>query len=283
VRYGGFTADPETAYTLTYGIVLKPRFLPGLVFSVDRYQIRINNSLGYNDYDYYYNGCLQSGDPFFCSSIVRNPGSGTLFSPAAGNPTTGFFRGGTTNYYRSISRGWDVQGQYTLGLGGAGRLDWGFNGSLTTFAGGQDSPLLPERNCRGYYNNGCGQQIPRWSHALRTTYSTADGAVSVSFNWRHLSSLTNANNSGDPDIGGTAARAQTTFTGIGAVDDFDLSMNVNVGKRMTLRIAANNLLDKVPPILANVRDLTSLFYNNTIPSRYDALGRQIAVGTTISF
>lgn len=49
VRYGGFTADPETAYTLTYRIVLKPRFLPGLVFSVDRYQICINNSLGYND------------------------------------------------------------------------------------------------------------------------------------------------------------------------------------------------------------------------------------------
>lgn len=106
--------------------------------------------------------------------------------------------------------------------------------------------------------------------------------MSVSFNWRHLNSLTNANNSGDPDIGGTAARAQTTFTGIGAVDYSDLSMNVNVAKRMTLRIAANNLLDKVPPILANVRDLTGLFYN-TIPSRYDALGRQIAVGTTISF
>ena len=283
VRYGGFTADPETAYTLTYGLVVKPRFLKGLVFSADRYQIRINNSLGYNDYDYYYTGCLQSGDPFFCSGIVRNPGTGTLYSPAAGNPTTGFFRGGTSNYYRSISRGWDFQGQYTLGLGKVGRLDWSFNGSLTTFAGGQDSPLLPERNCSGYYGNGCGQLIPKWTHGLRTTYTTPDSGFNVSFNWQHLSSLVNANNSGDPAIGGTAANAQTTFTGIDPIDYFDLALTFNVARSFVFRVSANNLFDVSPPIIANSRNLTGLFYTNTIPPRYNIMGRQIAVGTTVRF
>ncbi|PMU98712.1 hypothetical protein, partial [Pseudomonas sp. GP01-A4] len=89
VRSGGFTAAPETAYTQTYGIILKPRFVKGLVFSVDRYRIKINNSLGYNDDSYYTDGCLRSnGDPFFCSGIVR-AANGTLYAAAGTNPTSG--------------------------------------------------------------------------------------------------------------------------------------------------------------------------------------------------
>ncbi|MEG8024239.1 hypothetical protein QP162_06890 [Sphingomonas aurantiaca] len=125
---------------MTYGLVVKPSFIRGLVFSVDRYQIRIDNSLGYNDYTYYTDGCQRSnGDPFFCSGIVRQPGTGILYAPASSNPTSGFIRQGTTNYYKSISRGIDFQAQYTLALGGAGKVDWNFNSSLTTFAGSQDS------------------------------------------------------------------------------------------------------------------------------------------------
>ncbi|MEG3156264.1 TonB-dependent receptor, partial [Sphingomonas sp. RB1R13] len=133
----------------------------GLVFSVDRYRIKSDNSLGYNDYSYYTDGCLRSGgDQFFCQGIVRNA-TGQLFNG-------GYIRQGTTNYYTSVAQGWDFQAQYALNLESIGRLDFGFNGSLTTNAGGQDSPLQPNRNCAGYYGNGCGQLIPKWSHGLRT-------------------------------------------------------------------------------------------------------------------
>ncbi len=283
VRSGGFTADPETAYTLTYGLVVKPRFIRGLVFSVDRYQIKIDNSLGYNDYTYYTDGCQRSnGDPFFCSGIVRQPGTGILYAPAASNPTSGFIRQGTTNYYKSISRGIDFQAQYTLGLGGAGKLDWNFNGSLTTFAGSQDSPLLAKRNCAGYYGNGCSQLLPKWSHGLRTTYTTGDGVFSTSFNWRYVGSLTSADNSGDPAIGGTPDRARTTFYRIAPVSYFDLALTFAVARNFSLRFIANNLLDKTPPILANSYDI-SLARSNTIPARYDPLGRNLAIGATVRF
>ena len=285
VRSGGFVADPETAYTLTYGLVVKPRFLKGLVFSVDYYRIRINNSLGYNGPDYYSEGCLASnGDSFFCSGIVRNPSTGTLYSVAADNPTTGFFRAGTTNYYRSVSEGYDFQGQYTLGLGEVGRLDWSFNGSLTKNAGGQDSPVRAAYNCTGYFSNGiaCGQLLPKWMHGLRTTWTTADNVFNVSFNWRYIGALTTANNSGQEVIGGTAQRFQTTFARIAPQSFFDLSMNFNVAKRFALRLIANNLLDRTPPIIPNSYTV-SLSRNNTLPQRYDSLGRQIAIGTTITF
>ncbi len=282
VRSGGFTANPETAYTQTYGLVVKPRFIKGLVFSVDRYRIKINNSLGYNDDSYYTDGCLRSnGDPFFCSGIVR-AANGTLYAAAAGNPTSGFIRAGTSNYYFSIARGWDFNGDYTLGLGGAGRVNFDFTGSITTFAGGQDSPVQPQRNCAGYFGNGCGQLIPKWVHNLRSTWSSEDGVFNASFNWRYVGALTNANNSGDAAIGGTADRAQTTFYRIAPASYFDLALTFNVGKQFAFRVIANNLLDRSAPILPNSYNI-SLARSNTIPQRYDSLGRQIAVGATVRF
>ncbi len=283
VRSGGFSADPETAYTQTYGLIVKPRFIRGLVFSVDRYKIKIDNSLGYNDFSYYTNGCQRSnGDALFCDGIVRNPGTGTLDSPAGSNPSTGFIRQGTTNFYRSIARGYDFQAQYTLDLSSIGKVDWNFNGSLTTFAGGQDSIVQPQRNCAGYYGNGCGQLIPKWSHGLRATYTTVDKGFSASFNWRYVGSMTNADNSGDPAIGGTPERERTSYYRVAPQSYFDLALNFAIAKQFSLRLIANNLFDKTPPIVPDSYDV-ALARSNTIPQRYDSLGRNLAIGTTIKF
>ncbi|MGN5376070.1 TonB-dependent receptor plug domain-containing protein [Sphingomonas hankookensis] len=136
VRTGGFTVDPETAYTYTFGFVLKPRFLPRLVFSVDRFLIDIDDSIGYNDYSYYQDGCRTSGgDPYFCSKIVRDPTTGILYNAPASNPTTGYIQQGTTNAFKTKAHGWDFQGQYTLPIDRVGTVDWIFAGTLTTLAG----------------------------------------------------------------------------------------------------------------------------------------------------
>jgi len=281
VRRGGFTVNPETAYTKTLGVVLKPRFLPGLTVSVDRFVINLNDSIGYNDYDYFSNGCLATGSDFFCKMFVRNA-DGTLYSTPSTNPATGFLRGGTTNYYKSKSHGWDFQGQYALSLGGAGRLDFDFTGSLTTLAGGQDSPILPKYNCAGYYGGGCGQLIPKWSHELRATYTTNDKFFSASVNWRHLGPLTNVTNSGDPALGWTPDGVRTTFYRIPAYDYIDLALSFRVTKAYSFRISANNLFDKTPPILPNSYNY-GLSRSNTLSARYDSLGRQVAVGVTLNF
>jgi outer membrane receptor protein involved in Fe transport len=281
VRRGGFTVNPETAYTKTLGVVLKPRFLPGLTVSVDRFVINLNDSIGYNDYDYFSNGCLATGSQFFCQMFVRNA-NGTLYSTPSTNPTTGFLRGGTTNYYKSKSHGWDFQGQYALSLGGAGRLDFDFTGSLTTLAGGQDSPILPKYNCAGYYGGGCGQLIPKWSHELRATYTTNDKFFSASVNWRHLGPLTNVTNSGDPALGWTPEGVRTTFYRIPAYDYIDLALSFRVNKAYSFRISANNLFDRTPPILPNSYNY-GLSRSNTLSARYDSLGRQLAVGVTLNF
>lgn len=282
-RSGGFTVDPETAYTKTFGVVLRPRFLPGLTVSADRYLIDLNNSIDYNDYNYFSTGCAQTASDFFCKAFVRNA-DGTLSSNPNSNPTTGFIRQGTTNYYKSKAHGWDFQAQYALRLGDRlGKLDFDFNGSLSTLLGGQASPTQPVLDCaKGYFGDNCGQFIPKWSHTLRTTYTTADQKFQLSLNWRYLGPLTNTTNSGDPALGGTAANARTTFYRISPYNYFDLAMNFRVSEIYSFRVSANNLLDKDPPILANSYNY-GLSRNNTLSARYDSLGRQIAVGATVKF
>nr|WP_317891792.1 TonB-dependent receptor [uncultured Sphingomonas sp.] len=281
-RSGGFTVDPETAYTKTFGVVLKPRFLPGLIVSVDRFLIDLNQSIGYNDYSYFADGCVETGDDFFCSMFVRNA-DGTLFSNPTSSPSAGYIRQGTTNYYKSKSYGWDFQAQYGLGLGKVGRLDFDFSGSLTTRAGAQDASFLAERNCAGYFGGaGCSQFIPKWTHNLRGTYTSPDKVFSLSLNWRYLGPLTRTSNSYEPTLGWTEDSTRSTFYRIGAYNYFDLSANFRVQENFSLRFAANNILDKTPPILPNSYDV-GLSRANTISARYDSLGRQIAFGATVNF
>ena len=75
---------------------------------------------------------------------------------------------------------------------------------------------------------------------------------------------------------------QKTFGYIAPVSYFDLALTFNIAKRYSLRLIANNLLDKAPTILANSYNI-SLARNNTIPARYDSLGRNLAVGFTANF
>jgi len=75
---------------------------------------------------------------------------------------------------------------------------------------------------------------------------------------------------------------RNTFYRIDAYDYFDLALNFRIQKGFSFRVAANNILDKTPPILPNSYDI-GLSRANTISARYDSLGRQIAVGTTINF
>nr|WP_246360697.1 TonB-dependent receptor [Sphingomonas abaci] len=283
IRNGGFQLTPETAYTKTFGAILQPRFVPGLVVSVDRFVIDLNNSINYFAANDFLNGCLTTGLDYYCRGIVRNPGSFTLYSPAAGNPATGWIAQGTSNGYRSRSHGWDFQGQYSLGLGGAGLVDMTFNGTLMTYVGGQDSPIVPPRNCVGYYGPGCGESMPKWSHGLRTTWSTPDKVASVSLNWRHISAMTIAYNApASTGVPADPSQFRKFYAGIPTYDYFDLSTSFDIAKRFTLRFSVNNLFDRDPPLIPDSRQTLGLLRSNTL-FRYDLLGRQIVMGVSTRF
>lgn len=283
IRSGGFNLKPETAYTKTFGVILRPRVLKGLTVSADRFIINLNDSINYFQVNDFLDGCLTTGLQYYCRGVVRTPGTFRLDSAATGNPTSGYFARGTSNGYKSQAHGWDFQAQYTVGLGAVGTLDTSFNGSLTTRVGNQDSPDATARNCVGYYGGGCGESMPRWAHGLRATWTTLDKTTNVSVNWRHTSAMTIGYNSpADTGIPRNEPQVRSFYTGVPAYDYIDLSTSFDVAKRFTLRLAVNNLFDRDPPLLPDSRSVLGLLRSNTL-FRYDLLGRQIVVGATARF
>jgi len=281
VREGGFNLKPETAYTKTFGVVFRPRFVPGLTVSVDRWLIDLEDQLDFLQPQNLINDCLSTGNDYFCRAIVRNA-NGTLYSSPATRPATGWVARGSANGYRSQSHGWDFQGQYDVGMGSAGRLEMSFNGTLMTRVASQASPTATSRDCVGYWGNSCGESMPKWAHQMRTTWILPERIASVSVNWRHRAAMPldvyAPADTGIPTADPSQRRDQ--FPGIKAYDWFDLALTFDINKQMTFRLAANNVFDRDPPIVPDSRSRIGLLRGNTIMG-YDLLGRQIVAGVSL--
>lgn len=83
--------DPEEADTQTFGLVATPRFIPGLVLTLDYYDVEISGAIASYSVQTIVNNCydLPAGNPF-CDLITRgrpvvNPGRIVSFDQVPGN------------------------------------------------------------------------------------------------------------------------------------------------------------------------------------------------------
>jgi len=75
---GNTNLKPETAKTKTLGAVLTPRFVPGLGITVDYYDIRVKGAIQTLGRQRSVEQCLLTGNPVFCSNIIRDPTTGFI-------------------------------------------------------------------------------------------------------------------------------------------------------------------------------------------------------------
>ena len=270
---------PQTANTLTYGLVVTPRFLPRFSLSVDRYEIRYTNQIVGLDQDTIVNNCIAyATDPsdlnrISCQQFVRN-GNGTLFG-SVDSPSNGYLSSLVLNVPNKIgTTGYDFQAHYDLPVRSVGSLAADFNGGLVTSA----ASVSNQSGSVGYFGDGVGNPIPKWRHNLRATLTGQDGLFQISGNWRYIS----ATRSGTLLKG----QVQNTFARIPAYSYFDLAANVNIAKRMTLGVAINNLLDKDPPIIParggnNTYSING--WQNSPVNFYDIYGRYIQFSVSANF
>src|SRR3954453_19355380 len=126
-QYTGFTGgnpdlQPEKADTWTAGVVLQPRFVPGLALTLDYYNIKVKSLIGILGFATVMNSCLSNG--LFCDLIHRDQ-FGTLWLTPQGFITlTNLNVGGLQ------TKGFDLQGSYNHRLGGIGTLNVSFVGTL---------------------------------------------------------------------------------------------------------------------------------------------------------
>ena len=294
-QFGGNTnLSPETADTYTAGLVLQPRWIPGLALTVDYFDIKIVNLISTLGFQTILSQCLASGDPFFCSKVHRNPNNGQL----SGGPS-GFVETTNTNIGGLRTKGWDINGSYSHRLGGMGTISASYVGTvldqLVIDTG--VTPLTGTGNgkfdCAGFYGNTCGSFLtgapnPKYRHKLRLGFTMPNG-LGISGQWRYFSSVKNEGLNDDCDINGLnaggacIANVAPANRKIPAQSYFDLALTARIADRFNFRLGANNVLDKDPPIVGGEVANAPFGNGNTFPQVYDALGRYIFAGVTIDF
>lgn len=278
--------DPEVAKTLTGGVVLQPRFLPGFAATVDYYRIRVSGAISAPSQADVIDACFAQTNPQAqqCQLIRRNPLTGGL----SGSPAT--TQGpilALSNLGRIESEGFDFTVGYNRNLGFAkGSLS--FNGNHTTKSRFQATPTGIFRECAGFYSISCGAPIPKISWNARGTLSFAE--TDVSLLWRHL-----GRTRVEPQTAATAgelagkvgsfgpANVIGAYRDIDPRDYFDLAIQHNIGEHFRMTFLVQNLLDGDAPDVGNTIAGTAENSGNTFPGVYDAIGRSYRVGVSLRF
>ena len=75
---GNTNLSEEKATTKTLGVVLTPRFIPGLSLTADYYDIKVKNAINTLGRNFSVSQCLLTNNPVFCSTVTRNPNTGFI-------------------------------------------------------------------------------------------------------------------------------------------------------------------------------------------------------------
>ncbi|MFN3945738.1 MAG: TonB-dependent receptor domain-containing protein [Allosphingosinicella sp.] len=274
---------PETATTITAGVVLQPTFLPGTAFTADFFDIKVRDYVSAPSQADVIDACLTGGDLAACALTKRNPLTGGLSGP--NDTTPGPFLG-SSNLGRLETNGFDFGASFRRDLGFA-RLNLNGNATWTRKFLFQATPTSINRDCLAHYSVSCDPPLPKWTWNVRTTLSFAQ--TDVSLLWRHLSSVSvepPAPNpqlpTGTPTTGGPAT-VFPAYQRIPSADYFDLSIQHAIADNMRMTLTVQNLLDRDPPDVGNTVGSTTYNSGNTYPTMYDALGRRYTVGVNLRF
>ena len=269
---GNPSLSPEKADTYTAGVIVQPRFIPGLALTADYFNIKIKNLIGGPSFAGTFGDCF-AGDASACARIHRAPGTGSLWLGQAGfvELTNQNFTG-----LGLFTKGWDFSGSYSRRIGGLGTLNASFVGTLLNKLG---SP--------GATGNQVGRfagttPSPKWRHKLRVGFTLPNG-LGLSGQWRHFSAVYCRVDQGDLgcQTGGGVPRPANLK--LNAANFFDLALTARITQKFSLRMGANNILDSEPPIAGGEVIPAGFGNGNTYPQVYDALGRYMFAGVTVDF
>jgi len=220
--------------------------------------------------------CLDSGDPKYCSLIVRTPLGALTGASIAGG---GYVISNAMNIGKGQSSGVDVQASYAIDLPAPFRtLSFALNGAKAIKATSTPSPGFPTYDCVGLYGNTCQTLNPKWRHTLRSTLGLPHDLL-VSVQWRFIDSVEFEGNTSQPAL--TSGGDIDELNGkLPARSYLDLTAQWSPTTSIDVRLGVNNLLDRNPPLVTT--EISGVGGPNSFPT-YDLLGRQIFVATTMKF
>lgn len=259
--------DPEEADTTTVGFVWETE-VPALgpaTFSLDYYNIEINDYIDTPTGQESLDLCYVLGDPVTCAGIVRTGGG--FGETGTGTPAffTNFevFQAEGVDFTASV-RGFDVA---NIGTFGATLVAHRY---LTNEF--QTTAVQPIIDCKGRYGTSC-DPVPEFRSTLRLTWGrdNFDGSLL----WRHVGSMDAQANEADSLF--------PAFRSVGSQNYFDLTFGYNFSDFARFSVLIVNVADEDPPILGNETGSTSFNSGNTFPSLFDTMGRIYTANVKFTF
>ena len=287
--FGNPDVQPETATTLTAGVVFQPQsdgaFLNGFSASVDWFSIDIEDMIATEAGSAVYEECLSLDtnptsdiNHSACQRMIRNPATGGLRFTDVSYINTG----------ESTVEGVDLQLNWDTALSDIGmdRIPGFFRVNLlvSTLLDLKTQPDVgqPFIDWKGTlgpdpgtsFNNGA------FDYRVFTNFGYSVDPWNFSLRWRHLPSAESVQRA-------IAGSNPIPFLGVGSYDVFDLSGSRAMGDRFDLRFGVDNLLDEEPAI-TGAQDSTggnrpTSGQGTTEAGFYDILGRRLFVGFQMSF
>jgi outer membrane receptor protein involved in Fe transport len=244
VASGNPALREETARTWTAGVVLTPRFLPGLSFSLDWYDIRIDGAVNTPSAQNLTELCVDSPTTanVYCANVTRAPGTGFVDG----------FHVQPQNVSRFDTAGFDAALKYRRGRLSAA-LTLGYLDKLE-FAAVPGAVPVSSRGAA---------YAPRWQAAFDLDWRIGPVSLGYSLDWfERTRRYGEAQIQGQPDI------APPQYLTYKARWNHDLRFAVDAGRGFTLYGGINNLTDAKPDY--------DLFYPNSAIGRSFFLGVKLA-------
>ncbi|MGB3456444.1 MAG: TonB-dependent receptor [Litorimonas sp.] len=282
---GNPNLSPEISDTFTLGAIYQPSQVPGLLLSVDYYDITIEDAIGTIPTATTLNQCLTTGDAGFCDLIQRGPDGSLTFFPRE----LSFITATSQNVASLGTTGIDFQAQYRTDIGDFGDLTFDYNSTWQLSQENIDIPGGGEYDCVGFYASSCGFPVYDYRHNFVTSWATPIEGVRASVIWRYLSAVDQVGtvNNG---IGQDGSITSLVEDGGDSIDErlssrsyFDFATQWQVNDTLNLRAGVNNVFDKNPPIVINVLGPAVDNEANTVRGQYDTAGRFLFVGATMNF
>lgn len=257
----------ETADSFTYGVILRPRFVPGLSVSVDYVNIKVKDPIITRNVAEIASGCFDNvsfnvADPIngngFCSLIQRNAAGQIVIDSSNPGVTTGYVNGKQIRLDAVQASVDFVTGLGQLGIGGNLAISaelFFLRNRLTDITG--ISPTQSE----GMVGD------PKFQGQLRLRYDNAAWGSNVNLNVTGAQAVAYTNRGANPND-------------IREFDHFDRYATVDAGlwikaaESFRLTLSVTNLFNRTG----------QEYYGTIIPASInDALGRRFAVSARKSF
>ncbi|MBB6094580.1 outer membrane receptor protein involved in Fe transport [Povalibacter uvarum] len=260
---------PEESDTMSYGFVFTPGFAPGLSVSVDYFDIEVTQLVSTYGAENTLNSCYQLNDQVACDRIIRNPENGTLWV-GEGNVLDL-----NTNIGGLETSGVDLNiGYASLQMGNMGSLNLNLTATyLIDLITDLGTPGAEPFDCTGYFVGACVSSLttavnPELRTRTRIGWATPWN-VDLALTHRYISAVEMYQ-----------APANRIDRKLEAEHYFDIFGSWQALENTTIRMGINNVLDNDPSLNASVGTTGN---GNTYPQVYDALGRYVFAGLTVTF